>query len=72
VRSRNRRLREPDSLQQRQFSSLETKMKKIILTATLLMSASAAYAAAPGQVAKAAMSCCAALAACCGIDLPCC
>lgn len=47
-------------------------MKKIIVAATLLMSATGAYAAAPDHIAKAAMSCCAALAACCGIDLPCC
>jgi hypothetical protein len=47
-------------------------MKTLIVGTTLLMSASAGYAAAPALVAKAAMSCCALVAACCGIGLPCC
>jgi hypothetical protein len=48
------------------------EMKTLIVGTTLLMSASAGYAAAPALVAKAAMSCCALVAACCGIGLPCC
>jgi len=51
---------------------MEMQMKKFVVGAILLVSASGAYAAAPEQVAKAAMSCCQALAACCGIGLPCC
>ena len=47
-------------------------MKRILITATLLVlgSATAAYAAAPETVNKAVASCCTAVAACCG--LPCC
>ena len=47
-------------------------MKRILMTATLsvLGSATAAYAAAPETGTKTVASCCAAMAACCG--LPCC
>ena len=48
-------------------------MTKIISFATLmLMSGSAAYAAAPEAVTKAAESCCDLIAACCGLGLGCC
>ncbi len=49
-------------------------MKRIVLTATLLLlgSAGAAFAASPDTVIQAVSSCCEALAACCGGGMPCC
>lgn len=48
-------------------------MKKLYLAAAvLLFSSTSAYAAAPGAVSKAVMSCCSALAACCEAAMACC
>lgn len=48
-------------------------MTKVYLTGlAVLVSGSAAFATAPDTVTKVASSCCAAIAACCGISLPCC
>jgi hypothetical protein len=49
-------------------------MKRIVLTAGLLLLASAgvAFAASPDAVIQAVSSCCEALAACCNGGAPCC
>lgn len=57
-----------------QLNKRTITMKRIVLTATLLLlgSAGAAFAASPDMVAQAVTSCCEALAACCGGGAPCC
>lgn len=48
-------------------------MKKLYLTAAvLLVSSTSAYAAAPGVVSEAVASCCAVLSACCEAVMACC
>jgi mevalonate pyrophosphate decarboxylase len=48
-------------------------MKRSILTAAVLLgSSSAAFAAAPDQVASLAMSCCDLVLACCDVAMSCC
>ncbi len=47
-------------------------MKKLIATAVMLASGSAAYAAAPETVSGIASACCSALAVCCQLALGCC
>ena len=48
-------------------------MKKYIITAAVLLgSSSAAFAAAPDQVASLAMSCCDLVLACCDAAMDCC
>lgn len=48
-------------------------MKKFIIAATVLLgSSSAAFAAAPDQVANLAMSCCDLVIVCCDATMSCC